>query len=54
LCLGAVQTEMLAEAFPGYLANTSAKEMAAFIADFALNKGEFFNGKILPVSNSTP
>lgn len=54
LCLGAVQTEMLAEAFPGYLANTSAKEMAAFIADFALNKGGFFNGKILPVSNSTP
>lgn len=54
LCLGAVQTEMLAEAFPGYLASTSAKEMAAFIADFALNKGGFFNGKILPVSNSTP
>lgn len=54
LCLGAVQTEMLAEAFPGYMANTSAKEMAAFIADFALNKGGFFNGKILPVSNSTP
>jgi len=54
LCLGAVQTEMLAEAFPGYLAKTSAQEMADFIADFAINKGLFFNGKIIPVSNSTP
>jgi NAD(P)-dependent dehydrogenase (short-subunit alcohol dehydrogenase family) len=54
LCLGAVQTEMLAEAFPGYLANTTPKEMASFVGDFALNKGPFFNGKIIPVSNSTP
>ena len=54
LCLGAVQTEMLAEAFPGYLAKTSAQEMADFISDFAMNKGLFFNGKIIPVSNSTP
>ena len=29
LCLGAVQTEMLAEAFPGYEAPCSSKEMAA-------------------------
>ncbi len=54
LCLGAVQTEMLEEAFPGYLAKTTAVEMASFIVDFALNKGNFFNGKILPVSSSTP
>lgn len=54
LCLGAVQTEMLEEAFPGYLAKTTAAEMAAFVVDFALNKGDFFNGKILPVSSSTP
>ena len=54
LCLGAVQTEMLAEAFPGYLAKTSAQEMADFISDFAINKGLFFNGKVIPVSNSTP
>lgn len=54
LCLGAVQTEMLAEAFPGYLAKISAQEMADFISDFAVNKGLFFNGKIIPVSNSTP
>lgn len=54
LCLGAVHTEMLAEAFPGYKAKISAEEMADFIADFAINNGLFFNGKIIPVSNSTP
>ena len=37
LCLGAVQTEMLAAAFPGYSAPTTPTEMADFIADFALH-----------------
>jgi NAD(P)-dependent dehydrogenase (short-subunit alcohol dehydrogenase family) len=54
LCLGAVQTEMLEEAFPGYRAPTSAVEMAEFIADFTLNKHKWMNGKIIPVSISTP
>jgi NAD(P)-dependent dehydrogenase (short-subunit alcohol dehydrogenase family) len=54
LALGAAQTEMLAQAFPGYKAPLSAKEMAVFIADFALNGSRYFNGKILPVSVSTP
>ena len=54
LCLGAVQTEMLEEAFPGYQAPTTAVEMARYIADFALNGSQFFNGKILPVSTTTP
>ncbi len=54
LCLGAVQTEMLATAFPGYEAPHSAKEMADFIADFTLNGAKYFKGKILPVSISTP
>ncbi len=54
LCLGAVQTEMLEEAFPGYKAPTSAQEMAEFITDFALNGNRYFKGKILPVSLSTP
>jgi short-subunit dehydrogenase len=54
LALGAAQTEMLTEAFPGYIAPVSAKEMAEFIAWFALNGHHFFNGKILPVSISTP
>lgn len=54
LCLGAVQTEMLASAFPGYQAPHSAAEMARFITDFTLNSGAYFKGKILPVSISTP
>ncbi len=54
LALGAVQTEMLSNAFPGYEAPLNPKEMAEFIADFALNGNRYFNGKILPVSVSTP
>lgn len=54
LALGAVQTEMLAEAFPGYEAPTSANSMASYIADFALLGNKYFNGKILPVASSTP
>lgn len=54
LALGAVQTEMLSEAFPGYQAPTTALEMASFIYEFAVNQGKMFNGKIIQVSNSTP
>lgn len=54
LALGAVQTEMLNEAFPGYEASVSAKEMAQYIYGFALNGSRFINGKVISVSNSTP
>lgn len=54
LALGAVQTEMLEEAFPGYLAQTTAIEMAEYIFDFSLNGNKYYNGKVLQVSNSTP
>ena len=54
LALGAVQTEMLEEAFPGYKAPTTALEMAAYIKDFALTGNKHYNGKLLQVSNSTP
>jgi len=54
LALGAVQTEMLAEAFPGYQAQISAVEMANYIANFALTGNRLYNGKVLQVSNSTP
>ena len=54
LALGAVQTEMLNNAFPGYKAPLSAKEMAEFILEFSLNGFKFFNGKIIPVSISNP
>lgn len=54
LALGAVQTEMLGKAFPGYKAPLNAKEMAEFICDFSLNGQKYFNGKIIPASSSTP
>jgi len=54
LCLGAAQTEMLEEAFPGYIAPVSAEKMSEFIVDFALNSHQWINGKIIPVSLSTP
>lgn len=54
LALGAVQTEMLSEAFPGYEASVSAKEMAQYIYTFALNGSRFINGKVISVSSSTP
>lgn len=54
LALGAVQTEMLEEAFPGYKAPVSATEMADYIYNFALTGNQFYNGKILEVSSSTP
>lgn len=54
LALGAVQTEMLEEAFPGYQAPTTALEMAQYIQDFSLNGSRYYNGKLLQVSNSTP
>jgi NAD(P)-dependent dehydrogenase (short-subunit alcohol dehydrogenase family) len=54
LALGAVQTEMLDEAFPGYKAPVDAKQMAEFISGFALTGNRYFNGKILPVALSNP
>lgn len=54
LALGAVQTEMLEEAFPGYQAPTTAHEMAQYILDFALKGNKLYNGKLLQVSSSTP
>ena len=54
LALGAVQTEMLSEAFPDYKAPIKASEMAKYIADFSLTGNEVYNGKVLQVSSSTP
>lgn len=52
--LGAVQTEMLEEAFPGYKAPVTSQEMAAYISWFALNGHHYHNAKIIPVAVSTP
>lgn len=54
LALGAVQTEMLQEAFPGYQAPINPEGMATYIKDFALNGNKYFNGKVLQVSSTTP
>src|SRR5690554_3724144 len=54
LALGAVQTEMLEEAFPGYQAPISANGMAQYIGNFALEGHQYYNGKMLQVANSTP
>ena len=47
LALGAVQTEMLSEAFPDYKATVTPEEMARYITEFALSGAKLFNGKTL-------
>jgi len=54
LAIGAVQTEMLAEAFPGFEAPVSAKQMGNYIADFIIKGHQFYNGKVLPVALNDP
>lgn len=54
LSLGAVQTEMFDAAFPGYEAPLTSDTMGGFVAWFAVHGQQFFNGKVLPVSVSTP
>lgn len=54
LCLGAVQTAMLEKAFPGFKTEIKPKDMASYIYDFGMKQGRFLNGKIIPVSLTTP
>jgi len=54
LALGAVNTEMLQEAFPGYDAPLSAQQMADYIYNFALTGNTYFNGRVVQVSSTTP
>jgi 3-oxoacyl-[acyl-carrier protein] reductase len=54
LAIGAVQTEMLEQAFPDYKAPTTALEMAQYIFEFSLTGHKHYNGKMLQVSSSTP
>ncbi|MXN90885.1 SDR family NAD(P)-dependent oxidoreductase [Flavobacterium sp. Sd200] len=54
LALGAVNTEMLQEAFPGYEAPLTAAQIADYIYNFALTGNVYFNGKVLQVSSTTP
>jgi 3-oxoacyl-[acyl-carrier protein] reductase len=54
LALGAVQTEMLEEAFPGYKAEITPEEMAEYIGNFTIVAYKYINGKIIPVSLQNP
>lgn len=54
LSIGSVQTEMLAEAFPGFKAPLDPEQMAEFMKWFTLEGRNYFNGKVLPVSLGTP
>ena len=54
LALGAVQTQMLAEAFPGFKAPITATDFANYVLDFCLTGQLYYNGKVLQVSSSTP
>lgn len=54
IALGAVQTEMLEAAFPGFQAPVTASQAASYIANFALEQGVYFNGKLIQMSSSTP
>ncbi len=50
LALGAVQTEMLDRAFPGFKAPIDPDGIAKYLIDFAINGHNYINGKVLPVS----
>ena len=54
LSFGAIQTNMLSRAFPGYRAPITAAAAGSFIAHFALTGYRYFRGKVLPVSTTTP
>lgn len=54
LSLGSVKTEMFMKAFPGLSTDTTSEEIAEFIYNFALCGNSFMNGKVLPVSLTTP
>ena len=54
LCLGAVQTEMLENAFPGMQAPVQPDEMGEYISNFLLTAHKFYNGRVLPVSLADP
>lgn len=54
LALGAVQTEMLQDAFPGYQAPLLPEDLSPYIFDFATTAHKVMKGKVVSVSLSTP
>lgn len=53
LCLGAVNTEMLSEAFPDFIADISAEQMARYIYDFTISASTVMSGKVLSVTKKS-
>ncbi|MEX1190310.1 MAG: SDR family oxidoreductase [Bacteroidia bacterium] len=54
LALGAVDTEMLEEAFPGFVSGVSAGQMSAWIFKFSESAFGLINGKVIPVAGANP
>lgn len=54
LCLGAVHTEMLEEAFPGFTPDLKPQAIATYLADFVLTGHQFISGKVLPIAQNDP
>ena len=54
LALGAVNTEMLKEAFPGYISEVDPEKMAEYIRSFVDGSGKMMSGKVIQVSKSNP
>ncbi|NQV52319.1 MAG: SDR family oxidoreductase [Flavobacteriales bacterium] len=54
LALGAVNTEMLKEAFPGYVSEVDPENMAKFIQRVADEFGDVMSGKLIQASKSNP
>lgn len=52
--LGAVQTEMLGEAFPDLKVDHRPEEVATWLLQFAFTGGALINGKSISLSDSTP
>lgn len=54
LALGAVDTEMLQKAFPGFHPDVSAERMSQWIFQFSTSSMGLINGKVIPVAGSNP
>lgn len=54
IALGAVETEMKRKAFPNYRAPHSPREIAQYLIRFLVEDRNYFNGKVIKLSISTP
>lgn len=54
IALGAVNTEMLQEAFPGYVSKVDPENMAKYIRTVADESGGIMSGKLIQATKSNP